>query len=285
MLRERSVGESLWEAVLPAELRELPVELGKVDAILDEDRFLAPFRSRLIATIGWPTIPVETYMRLMYLKHRYALGCEALCREVADSFTWRRFCRIALDGRVPDPSTLMKLTKRLGSELLEELNAELLSLAVERKVLRSRRLRVDTTVVESDALSDRLGVVRACHLAADPACSPGAGGGAGAADEGARPAPLGRQASAADLGHARAWRPHPSGRRSVDVRDRRPGQTHDCRCAEGGAERSPKGGLERSRRWARCPAVSASLRRPSRCSSKPSGGLRASEQSPTGASR
>jgi IS5 family transposase len=54
---------------------------------------------------------------------------------VADSFTWRRFCRIALDGRVPDPSTLMKLTKRLGPGLLEELNAELLSLAVERRVL------------------------------------------------------------------------------------------------------------------------------------------------------
>ena len=89
----------------------------------------------------------------MYLKHRYGLGYETLCKEVADSFTWRRFCRIALDGRVPDPSTLMKLTKRLGRELLEELNAELLSLAVERKVLRSRRLRVDTTVVEADIRS------------------------------------------------------------------------------------------------------------------------------------
>jgi len=43
----------------------------------------------------------------------------------------------------------MKLTKRLGPGLLEELNAELLTLAVERKVLRSRRLRVDTTVVEA----------------------------------------------------------------------------------------------------------------------------------------
>src|SRR5437667_297887 len=52
MLRERAVGESLWEAVLPAELRELPAELGKVDAILDEDRFLAPFRSRLTAPTG-----------------------------------------------------------------------------------------------------------------------------------------------------------------------------------------------------------------------------------------
>jgi len=152
-LRERAVGESLWEAVLPAELRELPAELGKVDAILDDDRFMAPFRSRLTATIGRPTIPIETYLRLMYLKHRYALGYETLCREVADSFTWRRFCRIALDGRVPDPSTLMKLTKRLGPGLLEELNAELLSLAVERKVLRSRRLRVDTTVVEADIRS------------------------------------------------------------------------------------------------------------------------------------
>jgi IS5 family transposase len=104
----------------------------------------------LTARIGRPTIPTETYLRLMYLKHRYALGYETLCREVADSFTWRRFCRIALDGRVPDPSTLMKLTKRLGPGLLDELNAELLSLAVERKVLRSRRLRVDTTIVEAD---------------------------------------------------------------------------------------------------------------------------------------
>jgi IS5 family transposase len=153
MLCERAVGESLWESVLPAELRELPPELGKVDAILDDDRFLAPFRSRLTATIGRPTIPVETFLRLMYLKHRYGLGYETLCKEVTDSFTWRRFCRIALDGRVPDPTTLMKLTKRLGAELLEELNAELLSLAVERKVLRSRRLRVDTTVVEADIRS------------------------------------------------------------------------------------------------------------------------------------
>jgi IS5 family transposase len=150
MLRERALGESLWEAVLSAELRELPAELAKVDAILEDERFLAPFRTRLTATIGRPTIPIESYLRLMYLKHRYAIGYETLCREVADSFAWRRFCRIAFGARVPDATTLMKLTKRLGPELLDELNGELLRLAVERKLLRSRRLRVDTTVVESD---------------------------------------------------------------------------------------------------------------------------------------
>jgi IS5 family transposase len=54
---------------------------------------------------------------------------------------------------VPDPTTLRKLRKRLGRELLEELNDELLALAVERKLLRWRRLRVDTTIVESDRRS------------------------------------------------------------------------------------------------------------------------------------
>jgi len=149
-LRERSVGESLWESVLPEELRELPAELAKVDALLEEERFLEPFRQRITAATGRPTIPVESYLRLMFLKHRYGMGYETLCREVSDSFTWRRFCRISIDGRVPDSTTLIKLTKRLGPSLLEDLNAELLSLAVERRVLRSRRLRVDTTAVEAD---------------------------------------------------------------------------------------------------------------------------------------
>lgn len=43
---------------------------------------------------------MEVYLRLMFLKFRYRLGNETLCREVADSITWRRFCRIPIDGRV-----------------------------------------------------------------------------------------------------------------------------------------------------------------------------------------
>jgi transposase, IS5 family len=64
VLRARAVGESLRESVMPAESRELPEELAKVDAILADDRFLAPFRSRLTATVGPPTIPIETYLGL-----------------------------------------------------------------------------------------------------------------------------------------------------------------------------------------------------------------------------
>ncbi len=59
--------------------------------------------------------PMETYLRLMFLKFRYRLGHEALCREVADSITWWWFNRTRLDGSVPHPTTLMKLTTRCGS--------------------------------------------------------------------------------------------------------------------------------------------------------------------------
>ena len=153
MLREHGLGRACGRRCCRPSYASCGRSWERVDGVLDDDRFLAPFRSRLTATVGRPTIPIETYLRLMCLKYRYGLGYETFCMEVSDSFTWRRFCRIALDGRVPDPSTLMKLTKRLGPGLLEELNAELLSVAVERKVLRSRRLRVDATIVGADMRS------------------------------------------------------------------------------------------------------------------------------------
>jgi IS5 family transposase len=53
---------------------------------------------------------METYLRLMFSKYRYRLGFEPLCREVTDSISWQRFCRIPLWSRVPHPTTLMRIT-------------------------------------------------------------------------------------------------------------------------------------------------------------------------------
>ncbi len=150
MLRLRDGQGVLWEAVLPPQAKLLSPELMAVDAVLDDDRFLAPFIERFACRIGRPTIPIERYLRLMYLKHRYGLGYEALVKEVADSLSWRRFCRLSLDGAVPHSTTLLKLTRRFGPEIVSELNQAVLKTAVERKLLRSRRLRVDTTVMEAD---------------------------------------------------------------------------------------------------------------------------------------
>ena len=133
---------SLWEAVLPEEVRRLPEELARVDALLDDPVFFAPFVPFFDPRVGRPSTPMETYLRLMFLKFRYRLGYESLCREVSDSITWRRFCRIPLMGRVPHPTTLMKLTTRCGSAAVDGLNEALLAKAAEAKLLRTTRLRV-----------------------------------------------------------------------------------------------------------------------------------------------
>lgn len=148
----RTVGDqvSLWEAVLPAELLKLPDELARVDELLDDPVFFAPFVAFFDPRIGRPSTPMETYLRLMFLKFRYRLGYESLCREVSDSITWRRFCRIGLDGSVPHPTTLMKLSTRCGEDAVAGLNEALLVKAAEAKLLRTNKVRADTTVVEGD---------------------------------------------------------------------------------------------------------------------------------------
>src|SRR5271166_3481481 len=116
MFRTVNDQPTLWDSILPPELLVLPVELGRVDELLDDPVFFAPFAAYFDARIGRPSIPMETYLRLMFLKFRYRLGYESLCREVSDSISWQRFCRIPFGTRVPHPTTLMKITTRCGDD-------------------------------------------------------------------------------------------------------------------------------------------------------------------------
>jgi transposase, IS5 family len=150
VLRETDPQTTIWELLLPEGAKRLPTELARVDAYLDDERFIAPWRGLFSARLGRPSVPVDTLLRLLYLKHRYGLGYETLCREVNDSISWRRFCRIPLDRPVPHPTTLVKLVRRAGPEMLEQLNAALVAKLAQGKLLRARKLRVDTTVVEAD---------------------------------------------------------------------------------------------------------------------------------------
>src|SRR6201993_1886535 len=150
MFRTIGDGPSLWEAGLPPELLRLPEELARVDALLDDPAFFAPFAPHFHPLTGRPSTPVEWYLRLMFLKFRYRLGYESLCAEVSDSISWRRFCRIPLDAKVPHPTTLMKLTTRCGSAAVDGLNEALLARAAGAKLLRTARVRADTTVISAN---------------------------------------------------------------------------------------------------------------------------------------
>ena len=67
-----------------------------------------------IGGLAVPSVPVDTLLRLLYLKHRYQLGYESLGKEVSDSIGWRRCCRIGLDRPVPHPTTLVNWSAGLG---------------------------------------------------------------------------------------------------------------------------------------------------------------------------
>jgi transposase, IS5 family len=150
VLRVAAPPITAWDDLLPLQARRLPDELARIDAYLDDERFVAPWRTHFSARLGRPSVPVATLVGLLYLKHRYQLGYESLCREVSDSISWRRFCRIPLDQPVPHPTTLVKLVGRCGPGVVDQLNQALLGKLCDDKLLRARKLRIDTTVVEAD---------------------------------------------------------------------------------------------------------------------------------------
>ena len=152
--------ESLWDEALPIEVRELPADLAALDCLLGDPVLLAPIVThwrrevletrRAVLTEGRPTIAMETFVRLMVLKQRYRWGYRTLVAEVSDSIHLRRFCRIALSERVPDESTVRKLTRRIGPETVDELTRALIAKATREKRFRVRAVRIDSTVIEAD---------------------------------------------------------------------------------------------------------------------------------------
>lgn len=89
MLRTINPERTLWEAILPEGVLRMPAELEAVDRLLDDAAFFEPYRALFDPEHGRPSIPIETYLRMMFLRFRYRLGYETLCREVADSISWQ----------------------------------------------------------------------------------------------------------------------------------------------------------------------------------------------------
>ncbi|MGI8715955.1 MAG: transposase [Solirubrobacteraceae bacterium] len=152
--------ESLWDESLPIEVKELPADLAELDRVLGDPELVMVFlerwrqevcdTGRLVLTDGRPTIAMETYVRLMVLKARYRWGYRALVAEVSDSIHLRRFCRISLGERVPDESTVRKLTRRIGPQPVNELTRTLIETATRQKRFVPRAVRIDSTVIEAD---------------------------------------------------------------------------------------------------------------------------------------
>lgn len=156
MIQLRHQERSLWEGLFAEEVAELwEPWMRVVDELLEDEKLLDTVyeaqgrRHPQSRQRGRRQTPAEVALRMLILKHVRNWSYEVLEREVRANVVYRSFCRIGIE-KVPDEKTLVRLGQAIGAETIRELHDRIVSLARERGVIRGRKMRVDTTVVESN---------------------------------------------------------------------------------------------------------------------------------------
>src|SRR5436853_6855215 len=155
MVRRAYRQRSLVEVLLPDADKLWDATLRQIDALLDDDVLVDRVAEALAERHpqsqcrGRLGTPAAVVLRMLVLKHLHDWSFDECEREVRGSLIYRAFCRI--DGeRVPDAKTLIRLARLLDEPVLKDVLARLVALGRKHRVIRGRRLRVDTTVVETN---------------------------------------------------------------------------------------------------------------------------------------
>jgi len=93
--------------------------------------------------------PAEVVLRLLILKHVRNWCYAVLEREVRANLVYRDFTRVG-GGKMPDAKTMGRWGVALGPEVIKQVHERLVQIARDKGVTAGRRMRVDTTVVETD---------------------------------------------------------------------------------------------------------------------------------------
>ncbi len=151
-LTQRSFFDSLIESALKAN----PL-LSKVDAVLNQlphllDPFVAAYEKDRVArgvdaSFGRPTIPVESIVRSILLKH---LHKNCAFRDVEErlqtDYAWKGFAKLSLTDKAPDHTALNKWELFFGEKAIVKLHNQIIEHCVEKRIVKGRKLRTDTTV-------------------------------------------------------------------------------------------------------------------------------------------
>lgn len=154
MLVDRYAPVDLF-AFVPRLVADFEPELRELDRLLEDDRLFQHVKADLArraprtTTLGRPSTPVEVVLRMLVVKRLYRWSYEETEHFVSDSLVLRQFCRVSLEP-VPDDTTLIRWAHLIHPETLEQLNDRVVTLARSLRVTRGRKLRVDSTVVETD---------------------------------------------------------------------------------------------------------------------------------------
>lgn len=153
MLVDRYPPVSLF-ALVPKLMADFEPVLRELDRLLDDDQIFRQIKADLARraphslTLGRPSTPVEVILRLLVVKRLYGWSYEEVEHFVGDSLVLRQFCRIYLKP-VPDDTTLLRWANVIAPATLAALNERVVELARALKATRGRKLRLDSTVVET----------------------------------------------------------------------------------------------------------------------------------------
>ena len=139
--------------------RHVPADhlLRSIDPFVDLSevrRELAPFYS----STGRPSVDPELMIRMLIVGYCFGIRSERrLCDEVHLNLAYRWFCRLGLDGNVPDHSTFSK--NRHGrfreSDLLRRVFEAVLSRCIQEGLVGGEGFAVDGSLIKADANRQR----------------------------------------------------------------------------------------------------------------------------------
>jgi len=153
MLIDKHEADNILKRVPGLTIKMSP-ELTAIDQVLDDDELFCMIRDDLAQrypktlSAGRKSTPVEVVLRMLAIKHLYDLSYEQTVLQVADSLVLRQFCRVYFEF-VPDQSTLCRWANLIQPPTLQAFNQRIINLAIDNKLTRGRKLRMDGTVVET----------------------------------------------------------------------------------------------------------------------------------------
>jgi IS5 family transposase len=125
------------------------------DEVLADDQIMAVVYEALAKrhpksrSRGRRGTPAEVVLRLLVLKHVRNWSYDVLEREVRGNLVYRDFTRVG-GGKVPDAKTMGRWGVALGADAIKRVHDRIVQIAREKGVVSGRRMRVDTTVVETN---------------------------------------------------------------------------------------------------------------------------------------
>jgi len=156
MITMRRAQLSFGDGLIAEEVSDLREGwMQHVDEVLADEQIVAAVYEALAKrhpksrSRGRPGTPAETVLRLLILKHVRNWSYEVLEREVRANLVYRDFTRVGA-GKMPDSKTMGRWGTALKPEVLKQVHERIVTIARDKGAIAGRRMRVDTTVVETN---------------------------------------------------------------------------------------------------------------------------------------